>query len=61
VPVDVYNAEGYFQPNELNAYSITVRSQPIFGNGGHDNCGRGEKVSDRKVKEIGVCAFRAFA
>jgi hypothetical protein len=30
-----------------------VRSQPISGNGGHDNYGRGEKVSDPKVKEIG--------
>src|SRR5271166_4883922 len=30
-----------------------VRSQPISGNGGHDNCGRGEKVSGRKVNEIG--------
>src|SRR5271165_5699759 len=32
----------------------TVRSQPISGNGGHDNYGRGEKVSDPKVNEIGV-------
>ena len=31
-----------------------VRSQPIYGNGGHDNYGRGEKVSERKVNEIGV-------
>jgi hypothetical protein len=40
---------------------LTVRSQPICGNGGHDNYGRGEKVSEWKVKEIGVCAFRAVA
>jgi hypothetical protein len=33
---------------------FTVRSQPIYGNGGHDNYGRGEKVSERKVNEIGV-------
>src|SRR5208283_2038332 len=32
----------------------SVRSQPISGNGGHDNYGRGEKVSDPKVNEIGV-------
>ena len=33
---------------------LSVRSQPIYGNGGHDNYGRGEKVSERKVNEIGV-------
>ena len=33
---------------------MSVRSQPISGNGGHDNHGRGEKVSDPKVKEIGI-------
>ena len=33
---------------------LAVRSQPIYGNGGHDNYGRGEKVSERKVNEIGV-------
>jgi hypothetical protein len=39
-----------------------VRSQPISGNGGHDNYGRGEKVSDPKVREIGgVRALRAVA
>jgi hypothetical protein len=32
---------------------LAVRSQPISGNGGHDNYGRGEKVSGPKVKEIG--------
>ena len=32
----------------------SVRSQLISGNGGHDNHGRGEKVSDPKVKEIGI-------
>jgi hypothetical protein len=31
-----------------------VRSQLISGNEGHDNHGRGEKVSDPKVKEIGI-------
>jgi hypothetical protein len=35
-------------------HSKNVRSQPICGNGGHDNYGRGEKVSDPKVNEIGV-------
>jgi hypothetical protein len=30
-----------------------VRSQTISGNGGHDNHGRSEKVSDPKMKEIG--------
>jgi hypothetical protein len=30
-----------------------VRSQTISGNGGQDNHGRGEKVSDLKMKEIG--------
>jgi hypothetical protein len=34
--------------------AMGVRSQPISGNGGHNNYGRGEKVSERKVKEIGV-------
>jgi hypothetical protein len=32
---------------------LVVRSQPISGNGGHDNYGRGEKVPVPKVKEIG--------
>ena len=32
--------------------SFCVRSQPTSGNGRHANCGRGEKVSDPKVKEI---------
>jgi hypothetical protein len=32
---------------------LVVRSQTISGNGGHDNHGRGEKVSDPKMKEIG--------
>jgi len=30
---------------------MAVRSQPISGNGGHDNYGRGEKVPVPKVKE----------
>jgi hypothetical protein len=30
-----------------------VRSQSISGNGGRDNYGRGEKVSDPKMREIG--------
>jgi len=38
-----------------------VRSQAICGNGRHDNYGRGEKVSDQKVREIGVCDLRAVA
>jgi hypothetical protein len=42
-------------------YTLYVRSQAISGNGGHDNYGRGEKVSERKVKVIGICAFRAVA
>jgi hypothetical protein len=33
--------------------SMFVRSQTISGNGGHDNHGRGKKVSDPKMKEIG--------
>src|SRR5260370_32038008 len=49
-------AAGY---EDLNDHSLLrldplVRWQPISGNGGHDNYGRGEKVSERKVKEIGV-------
>lgn len=39
----------------------SVRSQAISGNGRHDNRGRGEKVSDRKVNEIGVRGLRAVA
>jgi len=35
-------------------WRLAVRSQPISGNGGHDNYGRGEKASDPKVNEIGV-------
>ena len=35
------------------AESKNVRSQPISGNGVHDNNGRGEKVSAPKVEEIG--------
>jgi hypothetical protein len=31
-----------------------VRLQAICGNGRHGNCGRGEKVSGWKVREIGV-------
>jgi len=33
---------------------IGVRLQAICGNGRHGNCGRGEKVSGWKVREIGV-------
>ena len=33
--------------------SLHVRSQPISGNGIHDNHGRGEKVPVPKLKEIG--------
>jgi hypothetical protein len=40
---------------------LAVRSQPISGNGGHDNYGKGEKVSDPKMNEIGFCALRAVA
>src|SRR5271166_721155 len=40
--------------SQINAVQMLVRSQPIYGNGGHDNYGRGEKVSERKVNEIGV-------
>ena len=38
-----------------------VRSQTISGNGKHDYSGTGEKISDRKVEEIGVCGPRAVA
>jgi hypothetical protein len=38
-----------------------VRSQPNSGNGGHDNCGRGEKASDQKVKEIGIWRVQGVA
>jgi hypothetical protein len=41
--------------------AMAVRSQAISGNGRHDNRGRGEKVSDRKVNEIGVRGLRAVA
>lgn len=41
--------------------AIPVRSQPISGNGRHDNCRTGEKVSGWKVKGIGVCGLRAVA
>jgi hypothetical protein len=37
-----------------SALTKSVGSQPISGNGGHDNYGRGEKVSERKVNKIGV-------
>jgi hypothetical protein len=43
----------------LSSAWLGVRSQPIYGNGGHDNYGIGEKVSDRKVNEIGACTLRA--
>ena len=37
----------------IKQYTMLVRSQPISGNGGHDNYGRCEKVPVPKVKEIG--------
>jgi hypothetical protein len=46
---------------EFSASSISVRSQAISGNGKHDYSGTGEKISDRKVEEIGVCGPRAVA
>ena len=36
---------------------ITVRLQPIYGNGGHDNYGRGEKRSEQNVRKIGLIFF----
>ena len=41
--------------------AIVLRSQPISGNGEHDNSGTNEKISDRKVEEIGICGLRAVA
>jgi hypothetical protein len=33
---------------------LFVGSQPISGNGGHDNYGRGEKSSHQNVRKIGL-------
>jgi hypothetical protein len=54
---------GGFKPGEKWTVRETncVRSQAIYGNGRHDNYGRGEKVSGRKVREIGICGLRAVA
>jgi hypothetical protein len=41
--------------------SQNVAAHAIYGNGIHDKYGRGEKVSGRKVKEIGVCGLQAVA
>ena len=38
-----------------------VRRLAISGNGIDNNYGTGEKLSERKVKEIGVCKLRAVA
>jgi hypothetical protein len=40
--------------NSPSALRLTVRSQAIPGNGGHNNYGRGEKSSDQSVRKIGL-------
>ena len=44
-----------FRPGKECAVAAYLRKR------GHDNYGRGEKVSDPKVNEIGICALRAVA
>ena len=52
--MEVTVAEVQATDREIWSRKKRVRSQPIYGNGGPDNYGRGEKVSERKVNEIGV-------